>query len=123
MGVDGQLLAPGYGPVLIAQEAGWAPGTVWAGAESLAPTGFRSPDRPARRESLYQLIMLLVLFFIYISMQLKSLIAVFFNVLTTESLFLTITAHIHFKATSSDLLVKVIVQPWASKRIRQLDNW
>jgi len=42
-------------PVPIVQEAGWAPGTVWAGAENLAPTGFRSPDRPARRQSLYRL--------------------------------------------------------------------
>ena len=30
------------------QEAGWAPGPVWTGAEILAPTGNRSPDRPAR---------------------------------------------------------------------------
>ena len=27
----------------------------WVGAESLAPTGIRSPDRPARSESLYRL--------------------------------------------------------------------
>ena len=33
----------------------WAPGPVWAGAENLAPTGIRSPDRPARSESLYRL--------------------------------------------------------------------
>jgi hypothetical protein len=26
-------------PVLIVQEAGWAPGPVWTGAENLAPTG------------------------------------------------------------------------------------
>ena len=26
-------------PVLIAQEAGWAPGPAWTGAEHLAPTG------------------------------------------------------------------------------------
>jgi hypothetical protein len=37
------------------QEAGWAPGPVWAGAENLASTGIRSPDRPARSESLYRL--------------------------------------------------------------------
>jgi len=35
---------PGYftprkDPVLIVQEAGWAPGPVWMGAENLAPTG------------------------------------------------------------------------------------
>jgi hypothetical protein len=46
---------PGKGPVPILQEAGWAPGTVWEGAENLAPTGIRSPDRPARSESLYRL--------------------------------------------------------------------
>jgi hypothetical protein len=27
-------------PVSIVQEAGWAPGPVWTGAENLAPTGF-----------------------------------------------------------------------------------
>jgi hypothetical protein len=37
------------------KEAGWAPRPVWTGAENLAPTGFRSPDRPARSESLYRL--------------------------------------------------------------------
>ena len=42
-------------PVPIVQEAGWAPGPVWTGAENLAPTGIRSPDRPASSESLYRL--------------------------------------------------------------------
>ena len=42
-------------PVPIAKEAGWAPGPVWKGAENLAPTGIRSPELPARRESLYRL--------------------------------------------------------------------
>jgi hypothetical protein len=28
---------------------------VWTGAENLAPTGIRSPDRPASRQSLYRL--------------------------------------------------------------------
>jgi len=37
---------PEKDPVPIVQEAGWAP--VWTGAENLAPTGNRSPDRPAR---------------------------------------------------------------------------
>ena len=37
------------------QEAGWAPGPVWTGAENLDPTGIRSPDRPARSESIYRL--------------------------------------------------------------------
>jgi len=43
---------PGKDPVPIVQEAWWAPGPVWTGAENLAPTGIRSPDRPARSESL-----------------------------------------------------------------------
>jgi hypothetical protein len=30
------------------QEAGWAPGPVWTGAENVVQTGIRSPDRPAR---------------------------------------------------------------------------
>jgi hypothetical protein len=47
--------APGNDPVSIVQDAGWAPGPVWAGAENLAPTGIRFPDRPARSESLYRL--------------------------------------------------------------------
>jgi hypothetical protein len=42
-------------PVPIVQEAEWAPGPVWTAAENLAPTGIRSPDRPARSESLYLL--------------------------------------------------------------------
>ena len=42
-------------PVPIVQEAGWAPGPVWTGVENLAPTGIRSPDRPARNEELYRL--------------------------------------------------------------------
>ena len=37
------------------QEAGGAPGPVWTGAENIAPTGIRSPDRPARSQSLYRL--------------------------------------------------------------------
>jgi len=46
---------PGKNPVLLAQEAGLAPGPVWTGAENLAPTGTRSPDRPAHSQSLYRL--------------------------------------------------------------------
>jgi hypothetical protein len=42
-------------PVRIVQKAGWVPEPVWTGAENLAPTGIRSPDRPARSESLYRL--------------------------------------------------------------------
>jgi hypothetical protein len=48
-------LYPGKDPVPILQEAGWAPGPVWTGAENLAPTGIRSPDRQSRRQSLYRL--------------------------------------------------------------------
>jgi hypothetical protein len=46
---------PGKDPVHIVQEAGGAPGSVWACAKNLAPTGIRSPDRPARSQSLYRL--------------------------------------------------------------------
>jgi len=49
------LFTPGKDPVPIAQEAGWAPGPVWTGAENLALTGIRSPDHPARSQSLYRL--------------------------------------------------------------------
>jgi len=48
-------LYPGNDPVPIVHEAGWAPGPVWTDAENLASTGIRSPDRPARSESLYRL--------------------------------------------------------------------
>ena len=49
MGVGGQrhipaAFTPGKDAVPIVQEAGWAPGPVWTGAENLAPTGIRSPD-------------------------------------------------------------------------------
>jgi hypothetical protein len=33
----------------------WAPGPIWTGAENIAPTGIRSPDCPARSESLNRL--------------------------------------------------------------------
>ena len=46
---------PGKDPVPVLQEAGWAPDPVWKGAKYLAPTGIRSPDRPACSESLYGL--------------------------------------------------------------------
>jgi hypothetical protein len=42
-------------PVPIVQEAGCVQGPVWTGVENLAPTGIRSPDRPARSGSLYRL--------------------------------------------------------------------
>jgi hypothetical protein len=46
---------PGKYPVHIGQEAGWAPGPAWTYAKNLAPTGIRSPDRPARSQSLYRM--------------------------------------------------------------------
>ena len=60
MGVVGQRHAPaaftaGKDPVLIVQEAGWAPGPIWTGAENLALTGIRSPYLPTHSESLYRL--------------------------------------------------------------------
>jgi len=42
-------------PGPIVQEVGWVPGPVWTRAENLAPTWIRSPDRPARSQSLYRL--------------------------------------------------------------------
>ena len=44
MGVVGKphapaVSTPGKDPVPIVQEAGWASGPVWTGAENLAPTG------------------------------------------------------------------------------------
>jgi hypothetical protein len=42
----------GKDPVPIVQEAGWASGPIWTYAKHLAPTGIRSPDRPARSQSL-----------------------------------------------------------------------
>ena len=45
------LFTPEKDPVPIVQEAGWAPGPVWTGAENLAPTGIRSSDGPARIQS------------------------------------------------------------------------
>ena len=49
------LLTPRKDLVPIAQEAGWAPGPVWTGAENLAPHRDSIPDRPARSQLLYQL--------------------------------------------------------------------
>ena len=43
----------GIDAVPIVQKTGWVPGPVWAGAEISPHTGIRSPDRPARSESLY----------------------------------------------------------------------
>jgi hypothetical protein len=60
MRVGGQLhapaaLPPGKTPRTHCIGGWWAPGPVWTGAENLASTGIRSPDRPARSESLYRL--------------------------------------------------------------------
>jgi hypothetical protein len=49
------LSTPRENPVPTVLEAGWAPGPVWTGAEKLAPTRIRSPDHPARSQSLYRL--------------------------------------------------------------------
>jgi hypothetical protein len=49
------LFTPGKDPVPLIQKAGWTPGPVWTRAENLAPTGIRSPGRPARKQSLYRL--------------------------------------------------------------------
>jgi hypothetical protein len=46
---------PGKDPVTTVQEAGWAPGPVWTGTKNHVPTGIRSPDGPARSETLYRL--------------------------------------------------------------------
>jgi hypothetical protein len=46
---------PGKDTVPIVQEAEWASGPVWRCAKNLAPTGIRSPHRPARSQSLYRL--------------------------------------------------------------------
>jgi len=49
------LFTLGKDAVPTVQEAGWAPGPVWTGAENLAPTEIRSPDRPSRSQSLCRL--------------------------------------------------------------------
>ena len=46
---------PRKGPVTILKKAGWVPGLVWTVAENLFSTRFRTPNRPARSESLYRL--------------------------------------------------------------------
>ena len=49
------LRPPGKIRYPLYREAGWAARPVWTGAENLIPIGIRSPDRPARSESLYRL--------------------------------------------------------------------
>jgi hypothetical protein len=46
---------PGKDPVPIVQEAGWAPGPVWMGAENLTPPGFNPRTVQPIAQSLYQL--------------------------------------------------------------------
>ena len=53
MGVGGPHHVPTYLPrgkdaVPILQEAGWVSGLVWTGAENLAPTGIRTPNKKGR---------------------------------------------------------------------------
>ena len=61
MGVGGQRHYPAALPLrkdpvpIELETVGGPPGPVWAGAENLASTGIRSPDRPARSESLSRL--------------------------------------------------------------------
>jgi len=60
MGVGGQRHAPAALPpektrYPLCRRLGGPLGPVWTGAENLAPTGIRFPDRPARSESLYRL--------------------------------------------------------------------
>jgi len=49
------LFTLGKDTVHIVQEAGWALGSVWTGAENFAFTGIRTPGCPARSQSLYRL--------------------------------------------------------------------
>ena len=46
---------PGKDPVPIVQEAGWAPGPVWTGADNLAPPGFDPRTVQPVAQSLYRL--------------------------------------------------------------------
>jgi len=49
------LFTPGIHSVPIVQEAVWAPGPVWTGAENLAPSGIRSSELQPLAQSLYRL--------------------------------------------------------------------
>ena len=50
-----QHLTPGKDPVPIVQEAGWASGPVWTGAENLTPPGFDPQTVQPVAQSLYRL--------------------------------------------------------------------
>ena len=54
-----QLYAVNFIPLLgsLYSRRGLAPGPFWTGAENLAHTGTRSPDRPVRSESLHRLLL------------------------------------------------------------------
>ena len=54
-GHDPAALPPGKDPVPIVWEAGWVPGRSGRVRKISSPTGIRSPDRPARSQSLYRL--------------------------------------------------------------------
>ena len=41
---------PGNDSLHVLQEAGWAPGPVWASAENVVYSEIRSPDGPGRNE-------------------------------------------------------------------------
>jgi len=49
------LFTPVKDPVPIVQETGWAPGPISDRCGKSRSTGIRSPDRPARNQSLYRL--------------------------------------------------------------------
>jgi hypothetical protein len=76
---------PGKDTVPIVQEAGWAPGPVWTCAKNLGPaTGIRSPDRPARSQSLYRLsypahMLIYNLFKIFVPIKIKSMSVFYVN--------------------------------------------
>ena len=46
---------PRNDPVPIVQEAGWATGSTWTGAEYFSLSEIRTPNRPDRSDSLYRL--------------------------------------------------------------------
>jgi len=54
-GVRGHRFTPGKDQVPIVENASGLREAVWTGAEKLATAGIRSPDRPARSDSLYRL--------------------------------------------------------------------
>jgi hypothetical protein len=51
--LSGAALPRGKDPVIIIEEAGWAPGPAWTEVENLDPAGFLSSDLPDCIQSLY----------------------------------------------------------------------